>query len=118
MTSAVRWWLINYQLCVCYPQTSVAMYLLTITGMLYTKPYSLKIRLSAVTFHGMVNNAMVAKLPTTEEVRYAFHKNCLLLKAMMFNMIVDNVAVNKCKPHHAFLWPHCPRRLAGHGLHG
>ena len=86
----------NYQLCVCYPQTPVAIYLLTIADMLYTKPYSLKIRLSAMTFCGMVNNAMAAKLPTIEEVRYVFHKNCLLLKAMMFNMIVDNVAINKC----------------------
>ena len=72
------------------------MYLLTIADMLYMRPYSLKIRLSAVTFRGMVNNAMAAKLPTIEEVRYVFHKNCLLLKAMTFNMIVDNVAVNKC----------------------
>ena len=59
------------------------------------KPYSLKIRLSAVIFRVMVNNAIAAKLPTIEEVQYVFHKNCLLkllLKAMMFNMIVDNVA--------------------------
>ena len=67
-----------------------------------------------MTFHGMVNNAMTAKLPTIEESKVCCPQELLILKAMiMFDVIIDNVAVKmlttSCIMH--------PPRLAGHGLH-
>ena len=65
-----------------------------------------------MTFRGMVNNAMAAKLPL-KKVRCVVHMNCLLKAMIVFNVIVDNVAIKmlttSCIMH--------PPRLAGHGLH-
>ena len=68
-----------------------------------------------MTFRGMVNNAMATKLPTIEKSTVCCPQEyyCLLKAMIMFNVIVDNVAIKmlttSCIMH--------PPRLAGHGFH-